>query len=148
MTTTCRIPLQLEAIEADGFHLFITALVNKKEAHLLIDTGASKTVFDLNRIQHFINEKEPFERSPHLSTGLGSNTLESHQVPIGKLQIGAAVLKKYPAILIDLSHVNESYGKLGLPPIDGVIGCDLLVQYSAQIDLISNSMKLHFTRKA
>ncbi len=144
LLNTCKLHLQIEPIERDGFHLLVYGIINRKEARFLIDTGASKTVFDMSRIRNFIKASEPFERSPHLSTGLGSNTLESHQALIGTLMLGEAVLKKYTGILIDLSQVNESYEKLGLPPIDGVIGCDLLVHFSAKIDLVCNTIKLHY----
>lgn len=44
MITT--IPLQILPIENDGFHLMIVVKINRKNANLIIDTGASRTVFD------------------------------------------------------------------------------------------------------
>jgi predicted aspartyl protease len=122
-------------IEGDGFHLMITVNIGRRKANMLVDTGASRTVFDVERIKQFTkNGGEDFEKSPHLSTGLGTNSLESHMTILSSLKIGEVVMKKYNAVLLDLSHVNQSYTMLELPLIDGVIGSDLLYQYSAVID--------------
>ncbi|MBK7570589.1 MAG: hypothetical protein IPI10_02830 [Bacteroidetes bacterium] len=43
-------------IEDDGLHLIVDSEVNGKSCRLLIDTGASRTVFDQNRIFIFIKE--------------------------------------------------------------------------------------------
>ncbi len=137
------LPIQLLFIEEDGFHLMIQAVINTKKAQLLIDTGASKTVFDKERFKKFVDEKE-FELNEKLSTGLGTNSMETHTSVIRKIQLGELTLKKYNTILLDLSHVNESYGKLGLPEIEGVLGSDLLVQYNAVIDYKKRELRLRW----
>jgi hypothetical protein len=143
----CKIPFRLVPIEEDGFHLTMDVVIGRKKANVLIDTGASKTVFDLTRIQQFIKSKdEGFERSPHLSTGLGTNDLVSHMTLLPSLRIGEAVLKKFNVVLLDLSHVNQSYKMLGIPPIDGVIGSDLLNAFDAQLSFRSCSLKIFFPR--
>jgi len=140
----CKIPLRLIPIEEDGVHVLVDAFINRKKANLLIDTGASKTVFDLSRIRRFMPDEETaFERSPHMSTGLGSSTIESHITSIKLFRIGEARIKNYPAVLLDLSHVNKSYEILGIPPIDGVIGSDLLKYLRAQINFLSESLKVY-----
>jgi predicted aspartyl protease len=50
------IPLELMNIEGDGYHLMIEAEVNEKTVRLLVDTGASKTVFDKTRLQLLVEE--------------------------------------------------------------------------------------------
>jgi hypothetical protein len=147
MVRYCKIPLRLVTIEGDGYHLMVSAVVNGKKANMLIDTGASKTVFDLNRIPSFLKskkKKEKFERFPQLSTGLGTNSLESHVTQIDKFQIGKYVTHDFQAILLDLAHVNETYELLKIRPIDGVIGSDLLVQLKAQINFLSKTLKIYF----
>ena len=62
MTKTTSLPLKLLIIEGDGFHIMLHAKINGKKAAMLIDTGASKTVFDLNRITKFVGEKS-FEKN-------------------------------------------------------------------------------------
>jgi predicted aspartyl protease len=135
------LPVQLLSIEDDGFHLMVRALINGRTARLLIDTGASKTVFDKGQIQKFVTEKG-FTLNEKLSTGLGTNSMQTHSVLIHKIQLNELTIKNFNSILLDLSHVNESYKKLGLPVIDGVLGSDLLVQYHAVIDYKKSTLKL------
>jgi predicted aspartyl protease len=119
--------------------------IGRKKANVLIDTGASKTVFDLNRIQHFVkNTGKDFERSPHMSTGLGTSELVSHLTTLSSLKIGNAVIKPYNAVLLDLSHVNNSYDLLGITRIDGVIGSDLLKYFQAQLNFRSRTIKIFY----
>ncbi len=135
------LPIQVLFIEEDGFHLVIQALINNKKACMLIDTGASKTVFDKERIKKFVDDDE-FELNEKLSTGLGTNSMRTHSAIIKKIQLGEVILKNLKTILLDLSHVNESYNKLDLAVIDGVLGSDLMVQYNAVIDYKSKELKL------
>jgi predicted aspartyl protease len=135
------LPIELLFIEDDGFHLMIRAFINQKTAWMLIDTGASKTVFDREQIKKFMDEKE-FGVNEKLSTGLGTNSMQTHSAILKKIEFGELVITDFKTILLDLSHVNESYHKLGLPAIDGVLGSDLLVKYSAVIDYKSKKLKM------
>jgi predicted aspartyl protease len=130
-----KIPLEVVAIEADGFHLFVKARINRKPAKLLLDTGASKTVFDINRIREFIGKrKKSFESFEKLSTGLGTNSMESSYTALKEVSISKLKLPDFTAILLDMAHVNQSYEMLKIMPIDGVLGSDLLTEYKAVID--------------
>ena len=140
------IPIKLLDIEGDGLHLLIMAKINNKVCRLLIDTGASKTVMDLNRIKNFVKNTD-FRKNEFLSTGLGTNNMESQFTLIKKLQLGTLVIKDYEMILLDLSHVNNSYGLLGKKPIDGVLGSDLLNKYKAAIDYKSELLKLRISKQ-
>jgi predicted aspartyl protease len=140
----CKIPFRLIDIEGDGFHIVIPAHINGRKANMLIDTGASKTVFDLNRINSYMKEEvQNFAVSPQLSTGLGTNSMKSHVTCIDKFRLGTFVVHHYPAILLDMTHINQSYNLLGIKPIDGVIGSDLLVHLRAQINFGSNTFKIY-----
>jgi hypothetical protein len=141
----CKIPLRLITIEGDGYHLMVSARVNGLKANMLVDTGASKTVFDVNRIRKFLNKKkkkEDFQIFPQLSTGLGTNNLESRITSVDKFQIGKYTVPDFPAILLDLTHVNQSYEMLKIKPIDGVIGSDLLFELKAQINYSNRTLKI------
>ncbi len=135
------VPIRILRIDNDGFHLQIVVTLNRKRARLLIDTGASRTVFDKSRI-HIYTEKKHFEKTPHLSTGFGTDRLETHSTEIKSVKIGTLDIKDFEAILLDLSHVNASYESLGLKPIDGVLGCDILKKYKAVIDMGKKVLKL------
>ena len=126
------VPLQILKIENDGMHLLLKARINNKAARLIVDTGASRTVLDKNRIKKFVNHKK-FEKNEAVSAGLGTNTMESHVVEIKKLEIGSLKtglkLEKLKIVLLDLSHVNSSYTQIGMKEIDGVLGGDILMEH-------------------
>lgn len=140
------LPLAIFEIEEGGYHLFVDVLVNDKPATLLIDTGASKTVFDKNRIIDLLDldeEKPEFGLSPHLSAGLGTNTMESHLINIDKLQLGNLLIKDFESVVLEINHVNMSYEALGHKGIDGVLGSDLLKRYDAVIYYKKKTLKLY-----
>lgn len=143
MITT--VPFKILDIAGDGFHLMIKMYINKKVANLIIDTGASKTVFDNERIIKYVANKT-FEKHDSLSSGLGTNTMMSEITTIKKIKIGELEIENYKTILLDLSHVNKSYSQIGLKPVDGVLGCDLLLKYNAIIDYEKKILKLKFTK--
>jgi len=144
MITT--IPFKVLDIAGEGFHLLLKMYINKKVAHVIIDTGASKTVFDKTRISKFVSDKT-FEKHDSLSSGLGTNTMKSEQVYIKKLKIGDLEIDGYKTILLDLSHVNQSYHQIGLKPVDGVLGSDILLKYNGVIDYEKKILKLKFSKK-
>ena len=135
------IPLKFLAIEGDGTHLLIAIKINGKKANMLVDTGASRTVFDINSISKFTSKKK-FGKNNQLSTGLGTNTMQSHNTILKKVKIGKVEIENFEAILLDLKHVNESYEKIGLGTIDGVLGGEILVNFKAVIDYGKKQMKL------
>ncbi|TAL57138.1 MAG: clan AA aspartic protease [Bacteroidetes bacterium] len=127
-----KIPIKLLKLE-DGFHLLVNMRVNGKPARMLIDTGASKTVFDKERSARFISSGS-FEKHDKLSTGLGTSTMKSHLAVIGSISLGNVEIRNYKTVVIDLSHVNVAYGQLKQKPIEGVLGSDILKKYKAVID--------------
>ena len=128
-----KIPLEISPIEDDGHHIYVKAKVNRKNARMLVDTGASRTVFDLEQITRLINDLH-LEEMDKLSTGLGTNTMTSQIAVIEKIRFGDLVLHDFEAVVIDMTHVNRSYKMLGMPLITGVIGGDILTQFGAVID--------------
>lgn len=140
------IPINFVEIEDGGYHLFIDAKVNGKPVNLLLDTGASKTVFDntsIRRILDIDSEEHEFELSPHKSTGLGTNTMDSHLVTIENFSIGDVVLNNFEVVVLPMDHVNEAYRMLEHREIDGVIGSDILKQYNATIYYRKKLMKFY-----
>jgi predicted aspartyl protease len=135
------IPLKILKIENDGMHLLAKVKINNRVARLIVDTGASRTVLDKNRIHRFVKENN-FEKHHAVSTGLGTNDMESHLVEIKKLGIGNWKLNNLILVLLDLSHVNISYAQIGMKEIDGVLGGDILMKYDAVIDYGKKQMIL------
>jgi hypothetical protein len=139
------IPFKILNIDGEGFHLMIKIKINNKVSNLIIDTGASKTVFDKHRIKNFVSEKK-FDTHDKLSSGLGTNSMESQLVTLKKIKIGEVEILNYHTILLDLSHVNKSYEQIGLKPVDGVLGSDVLLKYNAVIDYEKKILKLKFKK--
>ncbi len=138
-----KIPIRKILLDEEGYHLFIDAMLNSIPVNILIDTGASKTIFDLTRIKKIIKKRElTMGEINKLSTGLGTNTMQSHTVIIGEFSIAELKLKNYSAILLDMAHVNKSYKLMKLKPIDGVLGSDLLMKHKAVIDYKNLILKL------
>ena len=136
------VPLQLLDIEGEGFHIMVKGLIHGKEANFLIDTGASRSVFDPKTISDFIDNIQ-FEKKEGMTAGVGSSDLESATFVIDSFSIGELEIDEYEAVALDLENIHEMYGKLGLPRIDGIIGGDLLKRYKAVINY--KLKKIRFT---
>jgi hypothetical protein len=139
------IPFKILNIDNEGFHLLTKIYINKKVARVIIDTGASKTVFDKTRIEKFVKERN-FHVHEKMSSGLGTNTMQSQTTLLKKIKIGEVELENYKSVLLDLSHVNESYAQIKLAAIDGVLGSDILMKYHAVIDYEKRIMKLKYQK--
>jgi predicted aspartyl protease len=144
MITT--IPFKVLNIDNEGFHLLIKLRINRKIAKMIIDTGASKSVFDKGRIEQFVPERN-FDVHDKMSSGLGTNTMQSQTTRIKKMKIGEIEILDYKAVLLDLSHVNQSYEQIGLNSVDGVLGSDILLQYHAIIDYDKKTLKLKYNKR-
>jgi hypothetical protein len=135
------VPLQLLDIEGEGFHIMVKGMIHGKEANFLIDTGASRSVFDPKTISNFIDDIQ-FEKKEGLTAGVGSSDLESATFRIDVFSIGEVEIFDYEAIALDLENIHEMYGKLGLPRIDGIIGGDLLKRYKSVINYKGKKLRL------
>lgn len=140
------IPFKVLSLDGEGYHLMLKIHINKKVANVIIDTGASKTVLDKTLIMKYVTDKN-FDVHDKLSSGLGTNTMESRVTVIKRLKIGTLEISDYQTILLDLSHVNSSYEQIGLKPVVGVLGSDILVKHRAVIDYEKKTLKLKFTKR-
>lgn len=142
-----KIPLQLLNIDGDGFHLQVKVKVNGKPALMIVDTGASRTVFDKAQIADFLKLEEIAEHD-RVSTGLGTSNMVSQVVTLGRFSLGTLQLKEFPAVVLDLQHVNHTYEALGFSLIVGVLGSDVLVAHKAVIDFAKKTMTLQAPKNA
>lgn len=132
---------ELIDLEGDGFHLNIKGKANEVNVNLIIDTGASKTVFDITTINKMLKQ-DALDENEKLSSGLGTNTMKSFKAIIDKFELDGFEELNYEVAVLDLSHVNHSYENIGLKPIDGIIGGDLLVKYNAIINYKEKTLTL------
>lgn len=143
---TTKIPLEIIDMQGDGFHLAIEIIVNNKPARFILDTGASRTVFDENRISNFI-ENVALTPNEQLSTGLGTSDMQSNIVSIDSLVLADLHIYDYQTVAIDMSHINQTYEILEMPLIDGVLGGDILSEFKAIIDYENALLKLKYYKK-
>ena len=130
---TTRVPLQLINLQNDGFHLLVEVVVFGQPFNAVLDTGASKTVLDKTTVENHINMGDLLS-SDKLSTGLGTNSMQSFILNLPSLKIGKLNLEDFEAAVLDLSSISVAYESLELPPVIGVLGGDILQQYNAVID--------------
>lgn len=135
------IPIRIIDIQETGFHLAVSGFVNGNLANILIDTGASQTVFDINRIALFSDETE-FKKADKLSKGLGTDSMEGYHFSIDQFLLGELLLEEFDVVSLDLSHINASYQELKLVSIDMVLGGDFLRKYNAIIDYSTLELSL------
>ena len=121
----------------------IQGKINGMEANFLVDTGASRSVFDPKVITKFI-ENPTFIKKEGITAGVGGSDLDSSTFIIDSLAFGDIELHHYEAVALDMENIHESYGKLGLPVIDGILGGDLLYRLKATINY--RLRKIRFTK--
>lgn len=136
-----QIPIQLLDIEGEGFHVMVQGKINGLEANFLIDTGASRSVFDPTVITRFVDDPQ-FEKKEGITAGVGGNDLESSTFVIDTLAFGDIEIHHYEAVALDLENIHETYQKLGLPAIDGIIGGDLLYRLKATLNYRLRKIRL------
>ena len=138
---TISIPLQIIDLHDDGFHPLLEITLFGKAFIVVLDTGASKTAFDRTALFE-ANETTDVLASDRLSTGLGTNSMESFTAIISGMFIGSLRIADFEVAVLDLSTINIAYNQMGHPQVLGVLGGDILMKYKAVIDYGKQVMKL------
>ncbi|QEC52345.1 aspartyl protease [Anseongella ginsenosidimutans] len=138
------IALNIFSLEGDGFHPKLEISINGRRETAILDTGASKTAFDMQLLSQLLSQEE-FPAAERLSTGLGTNSMQCFTAVIAELKVGDFCIPDFEVAVLDLSHINQAYQKLGLEQVLGVIGSDLLHEYKALIDYESQTLTLRKT---
>ncbi len=136
------VPLTLLNLQDDGFHLLLEVIVFGHPFKAVLDTGASKTVFDKATVENHLHENMVLKHTDMVSTGLGTTSMQSFILNVPNLQIGAFHLKNHDVAVMDLSTINFAYEQLDIDPVIGVIGGDILSRYGGVIDYRKNTLKL------
>jgi predicted aspartyl protease len=126
------VPLQIIDLQ-DGFHPLLNIKIFGKKFTVVLDTGASKTAFDKTLLKK-ANKKGRISESDILSTGLGTNNMESFTATIHDMRIGRLKIPDFEVAVLDLSTINIAYKQMGHPEVLGVLGGDILMYYKAVID--------------
>ncbi len=137
-----KIPLEIIQLQPDGFHTLIEIKLLDKTFKMVVDTGASKTVLDKTTLLDAGITEAQLNLTDVLSTGLGTNAMESFFVHIPELKIGDWHIKKFDFAVLDLSSINYAYRKMNLEPVVGVLGGDILQAYGAIINYKTATLQL------
>ena len=136
-----QLPIHLLDIEGEGFHVMVEGKINGMEANFIIDTGASRSVFDPTVITRFVEDPQ-FKKKPGITAGVGGSDLDSSTFIIDTLSFGDIEIHDYEAVALDLENIHETYQKLKLPTIDGIIGSDLLYRLKATLNYRLRKIRL------
>lgn len=134
-----RIPIKVFKLDPTSYHIKCEAIVNGEKMILLIDTGASRTVFDMDLSSKFNHE---VKEHSSVTSGVGSNEIKSYAAKIKSLQLGKLTIKNYESAFIDFTHIHAAYEMAGVNKIYGIIGGDILKKYKAIINYGSKTMTL------
>ncbi len=128
------IPLQIIELEHENYHILIEGnFEDGTPACWIIDTGASKTVLDKN-LSSYYELLDSDDMEDYQSAGINQGMMETSVGKLSFLRFGNLILTGQKVALIDLSHVNEIYGKYTSYRIAGLLGGDILMKYQCKID--------------
>ena len=129
-------------MEENNFHLITTSVFEDGTLGIwVIDTGASKTVFDKNTVDyyHISGEEEDV-----LSAGIGEQPLKSVMAVLKPLSFGKLKIPGMKVALLDMSHINDLYLESTKIKICGLLGGDFLMKYKAEISYKKKLLNLYF----
>ena len=135
-----RIPINFVELDDLGIHLVIKAKIRKKYINLIIDTGASKTVFDETLLSNYcklIDDDNVIE-----SKGINSEILKTQKATINNITFGRIKFNDFETILIDLSNINEIYSEFSDLTIFGLLGGDFLIKHNAVINYFNKTITI------
>jgi hypothetical protein len=128
------IPLQIIELEHENYHILIEGYFeDKTPSYWIIDTGASKTVLDLN-MKPFFEVIDSDEMDDYQSAGINQGMMETSVGKMAYLRFGNVEITNQKVALIDLNHVNDIYSKYTPFRIAGLLGGDILMQRECIID--------------
>ncbi|MBL7972568.1 MAG: retropepsin-like domain-containing protein [Prolixibacteraceae bacterium] len=128
------IPLQIIELEQENYHILIEGhFKDETPSYWIIDTGASKTVLDLN-MKPFFELIDSDETDDYQSAGINQGMMETSVGRMSYLRFGNMQITDQKVALIDLNHVNDIYSKYTTFRIAGLLGGDILMQKECVID--------------
>lgn len=138
-----KIPFQVISLQGDGFHIITDVQLFDRTFKMVIDTGASKTVLDKTTLLHSGITEEELLNTDILSTGLGTNSMQSFMLKLPAIAMGEWTVRNFTVAVLDLSSINNAYEQIGLEPVIGVLGGDILRLYGALIDYKTKTLRLN-----
>ena len=128
----------VKLIFSETKHYLIEAKVNGIDGTFILDTGASNSCICTSLEDKFkvISEDSKEKASSANSEMTNTKISKSNIIQIGKWE------DKINLISFDMNHINNALSQKKIPPIDGIIGADVLKESKAVIDYESNKIYL------
>lgn len=125
------IKFELEELEQDSFHPLVRASFDGLEnSWWVIDTGASKTVFD-HELEAYYTLQHGEETS---ATGLGEELVTVRSAWLPDLWLGEQSFGECPVALVGFGHINAEYARFSEKRVVGLLGADFLKKHNAILD--------------
>jgi hypothetical protein len=138
------IALQIIELETDNYHILIEGeFQDDTPVSWIIDTGASKSVLDVN-LKDCYEILDSDNEDDYHSAGINQGMMETSVGKMFMLRFGKLEITNHKVALIDLNHVNEIYGKFTNYRIAGLLGGDILMQYQCRIDYALKTIQFQF----
>lgn len=129
---------QIPARRSPVGHLEIDASVDGHKAHLLVDTGASGTVVDLESARRW---RLDLSEQGGAGCGIGISG-PAHTAEITQLKLAHLTLRNVKVAVLDLSRINAGLENQAATRIDGILGADLLFSREAIIEVAPGILHL------
>jgi hypothetical protein len=131
------ISFEIVELETMTYHPLVKAEFPGLDEHWwVIDTGASKSVFDVLLSDYCISD----DGDSVMATGLGKEVVETNSGSIAEFKIGGFNFGPLKVALVDFRHINDEYAKFSDKKIVGLIGCDFLYSRNAILDFGQKKM--------
>ena len=125
------IPLELVELEPGSYHIVVKASFGEyPDSYWLLDTGASKSVFDSNCAELCITD----EMANTAAHGIGKDAVEASTGSIAELTLNGINYGKLHVAIVDLLHINNESSKFCSKRIIGLLGSDFFIRANALID--------------
>jgi hypothetical protein len=131
------IPFELVELEAGTYHILVKAeFEEENDGWWVIDTGASKSVIDQNRVELYRQD----DASGISAKGLGKDVVETGSGIIPEIRFKGISYGSINVATIDLHHINSEYSKFSDKRIVGLLGSDFFYKNNAIINYSEKSL--------
>ena len=117
-------------------HYLIEAKVNGIKGRFVLDTGASNSCICTSLEDKFkVLSKESKEKASSANSEMTHTKIsKSNAIQIDKWE------DKIDLISFDMNHINNALSQKKVPPIDGIVGADILKKSNSILDYKSNKL--------
>lgn len=124
-------------------HLTIRALINGREALLMVDTGLPVTVIASSKVEHFGLTSAPDKMS--WPSRVNVNGVFNKLVLAPNIQLGTLELADVPVVVAEMRTVRGAARVSREPEPDGILGIDVLLATKAILDCQNQTLILDKT---